>query len=155
MVPPTSNALQILGSDRFIRQVESALRLLAERAPQKLIYVQEGIAVIRHVQAGSGINVYSKTYSIGEGTAFAEGYAVEQQVVWLAGTIVHDACHSHLYAEGRAFAGKDPEIECMVRQREALALIDTDTSFSDYLGELISSADDPDSQYWNNPDRHW
>ena len=72
VVPTSGNALQILGSGRFVRQVESGLRLLAERAPQELIYVQEGIAAIKHVQAGSGMDVYSKTYSVGESTAFAE-----------------------------------------------------------------------------------
>ena len=101
------------------------------------------------------MDVYSKTYLVGEQTAFAPGYSVAWQVVWLAGTIAHDACHSNQYADGRAHTGKDAEIECMVRQREALALIDDRTSFSDYIDGLIESADDPNSQYWNNPNRHW
>ena len=77
------------------------------------------------------------------------------QVVWLAGTIVHDACHSHQHAEGRAISAKVAEVECMTTQSEALALIDDGTYFAGYISDLIAAADDPESQYWNQPNRHW
>ena len=70
------------------------------------------------------MNVYSKTYSVGQQTAFAPGFSsTSEQIVWLAGTIVHDACHSKQYAEGNIFFGRDAEVECLMRQREALGLI--------------------------------
>ena len=75
--------------------------------------------------------------------------------MWLAGTIVHDACHSHRYIEGREFRGKEAEVECLKVQRAGLDLIDDDTFFSGYVTELIEGADDPDNAYWNNPNRHW
>ena len=101
------------------------------------------------------MNVYSKTYSVGQETAFAPGFPTSDQVLWLASTIVHDACHSLQYAEGTAFYGKDAEVECLIRQRAALVLIDDDTLFSGYVTELIEGADDPENAYWNDPNRHW
>ena len=101
------------------------------------------------------MDVYSKTYLVGQRTAFAPGFSASKQVVWLASTIVHDACHSHQYVEGNAFHGKDAEVECLMRQRAALVLIDDDTLFRDYVTELIEGADDPEDAYWNEPNRHW
>ena len=99
--------------------------------------------------------MYSKTFFVGQETAFAPGFSPSGQVIWLAGTIVHDACHSYQYAEGNAFFGKEAEVQCLMRQQAALELIDDDTFFSGYVAGLIEGADDPDNAYWNDPDRHW
>ena len=152
---PVPTGPQIVGPERSITQVQVALQLIAERAPQDFVRVQAGITTFRFVEAGSGMNVYSKTYSVGGKTAFAPGYSTSEQVVWLAGTIVHDACHSHQYAEGNVFTGKDAEAECLMKQRAALDLIDDNTLFRDYITELIEGVDDSENDYWNDPDRHW
>ena len=108
-----------------------------------------------HVQTGSGMDVYSKTYRVGSQTAFAPGFSASEQVVWLAGTIVHDACHSNLYAAGKTFTGKTAEVTCLERQLEALNLIDDGSYFANYVDGLIKGSDDPDNQYRNDPNRHW
>ena len=99
--------------------------------------------------------MYTKTYRVGRQTAFAPGYPTSEQIVWLAGTIVHDACHSNLYRAGEEFTGKAAEITCLERQLEALNLIDDKDSFAKYVKGLIEGADDPNNQYWNDPNRHW
>ena len=152
---PVPTGPQIIGPERFITQVQAALQLIAERAPQDFLRVQARITTFRFVEAGSGMNVYSKTYSVGRKTAFAPGYSTSEQVVWLAGTIVHDACHSHQYAEGNVFIGKDAEAECLMKQRAAVDLIDDDTLFRDYITAFIEGVDDPENDYWNAPNRHW
>ena len=101
------------------------------------------------------MDVYSKTYRVGSQTAFAPGFSKSEQVVWLAGTIVHDACHSNLYAAGENFTGKVAEITCMERQLATLERIDDTGHFVDYVDSLIKGADDPNNQYWNDPNRHW
>ena len=147
--------LQIIGSERFIAQLQEALQLLAERDPEALVRVKEGIIVFLSVEAGSGMDVYSKTYKVGSQTAFAPGFSRSDQVVWLAGTIVHDACHSNLYAAGETFAGKAAEISCMERQLATLERMDDSGYFIEYVDGLIKGADDPNNQYWNDPNRHW
>ena len=145
----------MVGSEEFVAQVQAALDLLVERAPKAFVRVEEGINTILSVQAGSGMDVYSKTYNVGNQSAFAPGFARSDQVVWLAGTIVHDACHSNLYVAGEDFMGKVAEITCLTRQLEALDFIDDGSYFSNYVNELILGADDPNNQYWNVPNRHW
>ena len=154
---PTSvpEGIRIFGADEFVTQVESALQLLEERAPDALERVRQGIARIVSVPAGSGMDVFTKTFQVGWVTAFAPGFDAPQQVIWLAGTIVHDACHSNLYAEGRVYYGKEGELTCLREQLEVLDLIDDETFFSNYIEELIEGADDPENQYWNDPNRHW
>ena len=101
------------------------------------------------------MDVYTKTYRVGNQTAFAPGFSESQQVVWLAGTIVHDACHSNQYVTGRNHLGKEAEIACLYSQLKSLGLIDNGRYFSNYVDGLIKGADDPDNQYWNDPNRHW
>ena len=131
------------------------MRLLDERASEALVDVKSGIDTILSVESGSGMDVYSKTYMVGDKTAFAPGFSRPYQIVWLASTIVHDACHSNQYAVGEAFTGQTAEVNCLVKQLEALELIEDGSYFRNYVSDLIESADDPDSQYWNDPDRHW
>ena len=101
------------------------------------------------------MDVYSKTYRVGDKTAFAPGFSRPDQIVWLAGTIVHDACHSNLYAAGEAFTGKKAEITCLTRQLEALEIIEDGSYFRNYVYDLIQGADDPNNQYWTDSNRHW
>ncbi len=146
---------EIIGTERFIAQVQEALQLIAEHDPEAFVRVRDGIITFQSVAAGSGMDVYSKIYLVGNQTAFAPGYSRSRQVVWLAGTIVHDACHSNLYAAGEEFTGKAAEITCLERQLATLERIDDTGLFVDYVDSLIKGADDPNNQYWNDPNRHW
>ncbi|MXY35744.1 MAG: hypothetical protein F4052_00645 [Dehalococcoidia bacterium] len=139
----TAGGIRVEGSNEFVEQVEAALQLLSERAPEALVRVEQGIAAIRLVSSGSGINVYSKTYLVEEEMAFAPGYSRRDQVIWLAGSIVHDACHSNLYIQGEDHHGTAAEVTCLERQLEALELIDDGTHFSNYIKVLIDTADGP------------
>ncbi|MYD29258.1 MAG: hypothetical protein F4X03_10180 [Dehalococcoidia bacterium] len=139
----TAGGIRVEGSNEFVEQVEAALQLLSERAPEALVRVEQGIATIRLVSSGSGMNLSSKIYLVEEGTAFAQGYSRREQVIWLAGAIVHDACHSNLYTQGEDSYGTAAEITCLERQLEALELIDDGTHFSNYIKVLIDTADGP------------
>ena len=101
------------------------------------------------------MDVYSKTFLVGHKSAFAPGWPKPDQIVWLASGVVHEACHSHQYSEGRHYRGKFAEVQCMEEQLEALKVIDADSPFIDYIEHLIEGADDPENQYWNFPNRHW
>ena len=152
---PLEDWPRIVGSDRFTSQVLSALHLLAERAPEAFVRVVEAITTIQSVPASSGMDVFSRTFYVGDVTAFTPGFSPSEQLVWLAGTIVHDACHSEQHAEGRVSSGKEAEVECLATQLEALSLIDEADLFGSYISHLIATADDPASQYWNESNRQW
>ena len=161
-VPPTTTTTRplppppaITGDDGFIVHTERALAVLREKAPDAYIHITEWIDTIRQVQRGSGMDVVNKTFLVGESTAHAPGWPENDQVVWYAGTIAHDSYHSLLYGEESTFAGRDAELACLEFQLEVLEAIEANPSFITYIQDIIEGIDDPENQYWNNPDRHW
>ena len=116
------------------------------------------IRAIRSVPQGSGMHVDTGTYDVGEQTAFAPGFSSADQIVWYASTIVHDAHHRYLYRSGDPYVGRDAELACLEWQREALGVIEAGDNidhFRSYVQGLVDGIDDPDHEYWNQPDRHW
>ena len=151
----TEAGILIAGDDAFVAHAERALALLEDRAAEPYVHVIENIVMLRQVDSFSGMCYDTGTYRVGEETAYAPGYPEDQQVVWLAGTIVHDGCHRARFVANLEPGGRDGELACLIEQGEALELIEDGTRFRDYVQGLVDTIDDPASQYWNNPDRHW
>ena len=151
----TEAGILIAGDDEFVSHAERALALLDDRAPEPYVHVIENIVMLRQVDAFSGMCYDTGAYRVGQETAYAPGYPEDQQVVWLAGTIVHDGCHRARFVANLEPGGRDGELACLIEQVEALELIEDGTFFRDYVQGFVDTIDDPASQYWNNPDRHW
>jgi hypothetical protein len=145
----------IEGDAEFVAWTERALELLRTKAPEWYAQVDESVRTLRSVTAGSGMDVFGKVYLVGDITAHAPNFGPDQQLVWYAGTIVHDSCHSERYDQKLVYQGKEGEVACLMDQKAALLLIDTGTYFSTYVQGLIDGADDPANAYWNTPNRHW
>lgn len=158
-VPATTTTLKadiaIEGSDEFAAHTHNALALLRDEAAEMYAQVITHVAIIKSVAAGSGMHVETKTFDVGQETAYAPDWDLPSQVLWYAGAIVHDSCHSRLYADGEPHLGKEAEIACLEDQLAALEAIDPGGFFSTYVTGLIEGADDPENQYWNDPNRHW
>jgi hypothetical protein len=152
---PEPEGIEVIGDAAFVAWTQQALGLIETRAPEAYGEVLSSIRVIESVTAGSGINVEEKRFAVGDETAHAPGYDEAQQMVWFAGTIVHDAHHSALFGRGEAYTGKDAEISCLTVQEAALQLLTDDPFFANYAQGLIDGADNPANQYWNQPNRHW
>jgi len=150
---PTTD-LAIIGDDEFISHAGLAIALLETEVPDIYKTVLTHIDTIESVAAGSGMDVFTKTFKVGDVTAYAPGYGPEDQVLWLAGTIVHDACHSRLYTDGEEYIGRDAELACLIDQLAALEVL-SGFAFENYIGSLIEGVDDPGNDYWNDPNRHW
>jgi len=148
-------AIELVGDDEFVDQAGEALALLGEDAPNSYAEVLIYITTIESVEAGSGMDVFTRTFLVGDETAYAPGYGEDDQVLWLAGTIVHDACHSRLYTDDQPYTGRDAELACLEDQLDALVTIDRSDGFEDYVQGLIEGVDDPQNAYWNDPNRHW
>jgi hypothetical protein len=150
----TADGTKIDGDGDFITHVERALAVLKETAPALYADVLVNVVTIRQVESFSGMCYDTGTYRVGEETAHAPGHGIERQLVWLAGTIVHDGCHRARFVEGMPPSGRDAELACLTLQVEALDRMQDDY-LRDYVQGLIDTVDDPASQYWTNPDRHW
>lgn len=151
--PPAEIVVE--GDDDFVDHANAALDLLEAEAPDSYLQVVEYVDTIMWVPAGSGMDVFTRTFLAGEVTAYAPGYDIEDQRRWFAGTIAHDSCHSRLYATGQSYIGRDAELECLMDQLDALEAIDDNGVFVSYVQGLIDGVDEPGNDYWNDPDRHW
>jgi hypothetical protein len=147
--------LELKGPLEFQAWTMSALDMLRAQAPDAYKQVLASVATIELVEKGSGMYVAERRFAVGKGTAFADGYSQDQQLVWFAGTIVHDACHSALHSRGEVYHGKEGELACLRQQKAALLKLKDESGFADHVQSLIDHADDASSQYWTVPDRHW
>ena len=159
-VPPPATiaappAIEIRGDDEFVIWTEMALTLLESETPDSYAQVLDSIRFIESVSAGSGMDVFNKIYLVGDETAHAPGFDQEAQLTWYAATIVHDSCHSVRYDRGVSYMGKEAEVACLMDQLVALGRLSNGLTFTAYIQGLIDGADDPENQYWNDPNRHW
>ncbi len=151
----TTDGMQIEGDAAFVDHVETALDLIKQKAPTLYAGVLADVVMIRQVESFSGMCYDTGSYRVGEQTAHAPGASTAQQVVWLAGTIVHDGCHRTRFVTGLPPSGRDAELACLELQVEALRMIDPTPGYASYVQSLIDGVDDPANQYWNTPNRHW
>ena len=144
----------ITGDDTFVQHTQTALSLIETQAPGLWEQVYVYIDSIESVTAGSGIDVATETFRVGDQTAYAPGWPLDDQVIWYASTIVHDSCHSYRFDTGLDPGGRDAELACLQDQLAALQAIGH-VAFEGYVTGLIEGVDDPANQYWNDPNRHW
>ena len=150
------NVIEVLGDATFKAWTERALDLLESKDPDIYAVVLEAIEFIEPVAAETGVfDVEGKHYAVGEENSYAPEFDEEAQLVWFAGSIVHNAHHSAQHSRGDPHTGKEAEVECLTVQLAAMQLLTDDASFPTYLQGLIDGADDPANQYWNQPNRHW
>lgn len=139
----------IEGSEAFVAQVKKALDMLKRWAPKWYTYATSGLNTIREVPESNGSGVWheERRFDIIPSHAFA-GEGVNA-VIWLAGIIVHDACHVHRYEAGLQSGGRDGELACLQVQLPATEAIDPRDRFSSWLNTLINNIDDPEYQWWH------
>jgi hypothetical protein len=147
--------VEVRGSKDFQTWTRSALDLLRSQAPSAYKDVLASIKIVEPVEAGSGIYVDEGRFQVGRGTAYAPNYEPAEQLVWYAGTLVHDACHADLHKQGKVYDGKEGEVACLKRQKAALIQLKGGEDFAAHVQGLIDGADDPANQYWLQPHRHW
>lgn len=148
--PPTN--INIIGTADFVNQTNSALTLLNQKDSNGYNQVITYIKTIESVASGSGMYVETKTFKVGNITAFAYSNN-DWSVIWYASTIVHDSNHSKLYSEGLQYTGKDAEIACLTIQLTTLKNISAPDFLTSYIQNII---DNPDSNpYWSDPNRYW
>jgi hypothetical protein len=146
--PWASTPPRVVGSDRFVKQVESALRLIKTRSPETHRLVQHNVAIISQCKR-SGMWAYKNppVYEMADATTF-------YSVTWCAATIAHDALHSKLYhdylaAHGKpvpsdVWTGREAEIKCISFQLEVLRKIEASQHEVDYCAKLNGEHYDAD-----------
>lgn len=132
--------VEVKGSAEFRTQIEAALKLIKEKAPEAYALVQNNVAIITEGER-SGMWAYKNppTYEISKTSAF-------HSVTWCAGAIAHDAYHSKLYhdyvtAKGKPvpaeiWTGQEVEKICIAFQLSVLKKIGGPKDEVDYCLKL-------------------
>ncbi len=98
-------AIEIEGSLKYRKQIESCLNLLMNEAKKDYKLIEDHIGIISQNDR-SGMRAWEKPprYQMSDTTAF-------YSLTWCAGTIAHDAYHSFLYQKYSPIGGGKPPYE--------------------------------------------
>ena len=134
----------IEGDPRFVARVEAALDMLRQRAPSWYDYTINELKHIRQTPEGVlGVFTARRTFDLPPSHTYLWDDAdVESAVVWLAGVLVHEACHIYEHKAGSTYSTEflrfREEVICQSIQMDALEVFDPQRRFNDYLQGLIT-----------------
>ena len=141
------------GSADFVVQVKAALDILRERSPNWYAYAVQGLNRVDEIPAGHGAGTY------GHGKSFYVAYDTggldESALIWLAISMVHEACHIVQYEDiyhnkvRAPITIEEAEAECTRFMLYAAEAIDPLSRFNNWLRTLIANIHDPAYQWWN------
>ena len=145
-------SVQIIASAEFKLRMYQAFAMLKDRAPVWYAYAISGLDRISEVSeiVPSGAFVHARRFN-GVASELIVDAPGEAPIVWVAGVLVHEACHVHLHEAGVFTAwGNQPEEEkaCTEVQLIASDIIDPTNYYNDYLQTLIDNIHDPAYQWW-------
>ena len=140
--------LAIEGSEAFVAKIEQALDILKRRSPYWYDYSIRGLDKIKEVPASvhAGVHVAGRIFNISP--IHMVDRPGERAAIWLAGIIVHDACHVHQFEAGLPYAHLAGERACLEIQLEALSLIYPNTRDPFGLRVVLENIEDPEYQWW-------
>jgi hypothetical protein len=154
-VPDMSLDIPIKGDASCSLQTGQALTLLKSRDPSDYRNITRYIRLIECRDAGSGM------YAWEEPPRFAAGRATRDAgILWYAGAIAHDSCHSREYHEylqshpsssvpPEVYTGKTAEEACLQYQYTVLQKIGANEKMLQYV------KDSAGTEYWNESNVWW
>ena len=146
----------IEGSADFIARVEAALDMLKDRAPEWYAYAVSGPDRFKEVPESQGAGTLGRTFNITPGHAFSDG-PIETSLTWLAGVIVHDACHINRFVAGLLRYESEAEklyeerlcLQAQIEALEAMNLRGRDNqNLIQYLQNVLKNIDNSEYQWW-------
>ena len=141
--------VKIEGAPNFVALIETSLDLLQSGAPHLYEYGVTGLNEIKMVppDSGRGILISSRTFIINHAPDYVHG---ERDTLYVAGEIVHEACHSHQWDAGTATAGWRNEINCVQLQLQTYEALDPRDRYgiARWLRNLIANIENPAYWWW-------
>ena len=139
----TPSAIAVVGTSWYVEHINRALAILSARAPGYYSIVRQYVYRVDSDTTVSRVDMPSRTMLITESDVFPSDWRTftENQAEWTAGLMVHHATHIEQAAQGRAFTGPDAEREARLRQRDALAQIETTRpggQLSGYIQDVLT-----------------
>ena len=133
--------VHIEGSGAYVNKISQAFDLLRARVPYWYGFATSGLAkVTQHmIHSRAGVDVRSRTFHLDYHN---------QDALWIAGLLVHEACHVHRYNAGQNPGGVEGEKACTLQQLEAISSINPNSSHVQYLRKIIDKIDTEEGQWW-------
>ena len=135
--------MSIEGSERFVRRVQDALTYIKERSPRWYTYTLGGLSKVTFCADCVGVDVHARNFHLNEAHAFLHFDAdIYSAISWLAGVLVHEACHVYRIADqgfpyGTEFERFKEEVICQQVQIDSLNDMDPKRLHVGYLQGLI------------------
>ena len=144
-VPSPATAIRLEGSDAFVRRMQETLTIMRDKAMSWYAYAVTGLSRIFEAPEGSSSGVYPHNRSYQETLSEAmEDYP------YVAGGIVHEACHIHQWEDGTATTGWRNELPCVQKQLEVTLAIDPHHYTIAWLRDLIANIQNPEYWWWDD-----
>ena len=147
-VPDIAGNVRIKGSAAFISKTRQALRLLFSREPKWYVYVQQTLRGVTEIPMGGDSGIYPAEAIYRSWPNFRSNRTGESHDIWVAGQLVHEACHVHRYKAGLQSGGYPGEKACTEIQIQALDDIDPIYDVAASRRRALANIDDPDHQWW-------
>lgn len=149
------HSISIIGDSYCVSRTNESLDLLKNKAPIHYDTIVRYIGIVECAQSGSGIYVWENPPRALIGKAI-----LDASVIWHAGGLAHEACHSKLYNDYKlnnsnvpidVYSGRNAEAQCLDIQYDALSQIGASQWDLDYIKNVINT------DYWNVPyeNRWW
>ncbi len=147
-VPNIDGNITITGSSAFASKTRQALQLLLDKSPKWYRYTQQGLRGVMEIPMGgnSGIHVDERIYR--SWPNFRSNRSGEAHIIWVAGQLVHEACHVNRHVAGVEHSGYVGEKACLIEQINALEAIDPLDRVVGGRYNRLANIDDPAHQWW-------
>ena len=155
---PVPTALEIVGSDAFIRRIQQDLDEIERRSQYWYDFVNTYLnrVVLSTNAIGAGhVNLYSATFYV-----YPEPFILIRPHEHLIGSLVHEACHVYRWRSGLSGVWWDSLIEetvCVIMQRDAIQdMFPTGKEYYiDNQNALLSNIHRPECQWWRPETNGW
>ena len=147
-VPDIAGVINISGSGAFVSKTRAALRILLEKEPKWYRYVQSALLGVKEIPMGGDSGIFPDEAVYRSWPNFRSERTGEGHVIWVAGQLVHEACHVHRYKAGLESGGYAGEKACTETQIQALDDIDPSGNVAASRRRALANIDDPEHQWW-------
>ena len=146
----------IEGSVGFTAQMEAALDMLKDRAPQWYDYVISGLdKIVQDYPRRPGVVVETRTFYLDYGDDPPVGFTAERHTIVTASILVHEACHVYRHQAGFPY-GTNAEIiieerACVQVELEAADVMDIYNKALEQRQSwrtLIENIENPENWWW-------
>ena len=147
-VPDIAGVINISGSGAFVSKTRAALRILLDKEPKWYRYVQSTLRGVKEIPMGGDSGIFPDEAVYRSWPNFRSDRTGEGHIIWVAGQLVHEACHVHRYKAGLESGGYAGEKACTETQIQALDDIDASGAVAASRRRALANIDDPEHQWW-------